>query len=270
MGHETLTRKAKALRAMHRAGRPLVLPNVWDAASAKALARAGFSAVATSSGAVAAALGWPDHEAAPVDEVFRALARVTRVVDVPVTADVEAGFGLSADDLVERLLSAEAVGCNLEDSNPHTGALVDPQAQARRLSDMREAATRAGVPLVINARVDVWIHGAGTREKRLAEGLRRARLYRAAGADCVYPIGLGDLDDLAAFVHGVEGTAVNAMAFARAPSLAALAGVGVARISFATSLFRYVAECLDERLAGIRAEAAALGPQSLAPPERRA
>ncbi|GAA2702527.1 hypothetical protein GCM10010429_07610 [Micromonospora olivasterospora] len=121
----TLVEQADTLCTLHKPGDPLVLPNAWDAGSARAVAAAGFPAVATSSSAVAESLGYADGEATPVDEMLAAVARIARAVPVPVTADLERGYGLRPTELVERLLSAGAVGCNLEDSDPCTRALYD-------------------------------------------------------------------------------------------------------------------------------------------------
>jgi len=187
-----LAEQADTLRRLHTGPRPLVLPNAWDAASARLVAKAGFPVVATSSGAIAATLGYEDNDSMPVDEAFGVIARITRSVSVPVTADVEAGYRLSPKDLVERLMDARAVGCNLEDTDHHRGAgLVDAAENAERLRAVRQAASQAGVDIVLNARVDV-LRLEGDRRELFEEAVRRARLYLRAGADCVFPIRLAD------------------------------------------------------------------------------
>jgi len=155
-----LTAAARRFRAAHHGPRPLVLPNVWDAVSARVFAEAGFAALATSSGAVAEALGYADGQRTPAAEMFAAITRITRSVDVPVTADIEAGYGLAPGELAGRLADAGVVGCNLEDSDPVTGELADPGRQADYLTAVR---TAAGEALVINARVDVFVR-PGRRE----------------------------------------------------------------------------------------------------------
>ncbi|MEV6812998.1 isocitrate lyase/phosphoenolpyruvate mutase family protein, partial [Micromonospora sp. NPDC051296] len=170
------------------------------------------------------------------EEMFAAVARVARAVPVPVTADLERGYGLRPADLVDRLLAAGAVGLNLEDSDPRTGALVDAGEQADLLAEVRAAADAAGVAIVINARIDVFIQQAGDPTQRPAEAIRRARRYRAAGADCVYPIVLADLAALRSFVEAVEAP-VNALARPGAPAVAELAALGVARVSYGTGLY---------------------------------
>ncbi|MFF5218182.1 isocitrate lyase/phosphoenolpyruvate mutase family protein [Micromonospora sp. NPDC000442] len=174
----SLSTRAAALRALHRSGGPLVLPNAWDAGSARAVAEAGFPAVATSSAAVAESLGHADGEHTPPDEMFAAVARITRAVPVPVTADLERGYGRKPDELVTRLLDAGAVGLNLEDSDPRTGDLVDAEEQADLLAGVRAAADGAGVAVVLNARVDVFLHPDREPADRLAEAIRRARRPR--------------------------------------------------------------------------------------------
>jgi 2-methylisocitrate lyase-like PEP mutase family enzyme len=221
---------AGALRALHRPGAPLVLRNAWDAASAKALGE-GAAAVATTSVGVAEALGYADGGHLPADEAFAALARIVAAVDVPVTADCEAGYGLEPDAFVEGLLAAGAVGCNLEDTDHATRGLRGPGEQAEYLAAVKAAGRAAGVDLVLNARVDVHVRG-GT----LDEGLVRAVAYRDAGADCVYPIFCHDEAGIAAYVEAAA--VVNVHLHPDAPDLARMAELGVARASYGGSLFR--------------------------------
>lgn len=226
--------RAETLRSLHRPGDPVVLANVWDAAGARLVAEAGFSAVATSSSAVAAALGWADGEETPPAEMFAAIRRIARVTDLPVTADVESGYGLEPGDLVARLFQAGAVGCNLEDSDAQTGRLRPVDEQADRLAGVREAAAAAGVGLVLNARIDVFLPGRYEGD-RVAEGVARGRRYLAAGADCVYPI-LAPFADVPRLVDGMGGP-VNAIATPDPEEIARLSAAGVARISLGGHLF---------------------------------
>jgi 2-methylisocitrate lyase-like PEP mutase family enzyme len=255
---ETVRAKAAALADLHQGPPLLVLPNAWDAASAKAFEAAGFPAIATTSGGVAAALGYRDQEEAPAEEMLAAARRIIGAVSVPVTVDFEAGYQMQPHQVAEQLISIGAAGLNFEDSDHHGGeTLVDAQRQAEKLSAIKEAANREGVPLVLNARVDVFLHRAGSPEEQLAEGLRRARLYRQAGADCIYPIILSDEAMIAELVSAVG--VVNVIVRRGGPfSLARAAALGVRRVSYATSLFREVmAEAA--RIAGaIRGEAAAV------------
>ena len=251
-----LAERADALRRLHAGPRPLVLPNAWDVASAQLVAKAGFPVVATSSGAIAATLGYEDNDLMPVDEAFAVITRITRRVSVPVTADVEAGYRLSPKDLVERLLDAGAVGCNLEDTDHHGGAgLVDAGEHAERLRAVRHAASEAGVDVVLNARIDV-LRREGDRRELFEETVRRARLYRQAGADCVFPIRLTDDGLIGEFVRRVEGP-VNVVG-AGAPPLARLAELGVARVSFAGFLMNQLYSAHEAKLAQILAEVVAI------------
>jgi 2-methylisocitrate lyase-like PEP mutase family enzyme len=255
-GLAALAERADALRRLHTDPLPLVLPNAWDVASARLVVKAGFPVVATSSGAVAATLGYDDNDSMPIDEAFGVIARITRNVSVPVTADVEAGYRLSPADLVERLLDAGAVGCNLEDTDHHGGAdLVDAGEHADRLRAVRQAASEAGVEIVVNARVDV-LRREGDRRELFEEAVRRARLYRQAGADCVFPIRLADDALIGEFVRRVEGP-VNIVAVG-APRLARLAELGVARVSFAGFLMNQLYSAHEAKLSEIAAELAAI------------
>jgi 2-methylisocitrate lyase-like PEP mutase family enzyme len=230
-----LADKAARLLALHHQPRPAVLPNAWDCASAVAFAKAGFPALATSSGAVAATLGYGDGEKTPAREMFGAVARIARCVDVPVTADIEAGYGLAPAELAAALAEAGAAGCNLEDSNPAKRSLTDPASQADYLAAVRQA---AGASLVINARVDVFVRPRPapdtSDEQVVSAAIERASAYLAAGADCVYPI-IAPVEALPKLVAGIDGP-VNAMSMPRGPSVAELTSIGVARITFGGSL----------------------------------
>jgi 2-methylisocitrate lyase-like PEP mutase family enzyme len=232
--HDSLVASAESLRALHVPGDPVVLPNAWDAASARVLAEAGFAALATSSGAVARALGYEDGHKTPPDEMFGAIARITRAVDLPVTADIERGYDLEPKEIVERLVDAGAVGCNLEDSDPLSKELIDLDEQAEWLRDIRSAASDAAVPIVVNARVDVHLRKWGDEGSRLETAVERGMRYLEAGADCVYPIFLNDPAEVKSFVDGVRGN-VNVV-FLPGSTRAGLASTGVARISLGSGL----------------------------------
>ncbi|MEU4286750.1 isocitrate lyase/phosphoenolpyruvate mutase family protein [Kribbella sp. NPDC026596] len=227
---------ATTLRALHVPGAPLVLPNAWDAASARMVEQAGYPAVATSSFATSTILGYDDGEQAPVDDVLTATARIVRAVSVPVTIDFERGYGLPPAELVERFTATGAVGLNLEDSDPATGAMIDPAEQADFLAAVRAA---AGTELVINARTDAFIRNAGSPEDQLRTSIDRAERYLAAGADCVYPIAVGDLDVVGILVKEIPGP-VNVAYGQGAHSLADYTARGVARITFGPMFQRHL------------------------------
>lgn len=242
--------RASQLRAYHHAGSPLVLPNAWDAASARAVVAAGFQVVATTSGGVAESLGWADGEKTPPEEMLAAVARIAGAVDVPVTADLEAGYGLSPRELIERLVSTGAVGCNLEDID-HTreGALVATEVQAERLAEVKEAARGTGVDIVLNARIDVFLARVGEVDERVDLALERAHRYVEAGADCVYPIGAGE-EALAAFVDRFPRP-VNGMARPGLARFSRLRELGLARISFGSALQHLAVGSFRRRLGAI-------------------
>lgn len=245
------------LRSLHTPGAPLLLPNAWDVATARAVVAAGFPVVATTSGGVAATLGYEDQEAAPADEMLAAAARIARGVEVPVTVDAEGGYGMQPAELVAALRSAGAAGCNLEDTDHTAGGLRDPGRHAEWLRAVRQAAAADGYDLVINARVDVFIGpfladaGPGTQEELVPEALRRANAYLEAGADCVYPILLWETDTLPRFTAAANGP-VNVMRLPQAPSLAELAAAGVARVSWGSFLHLDAMARFAEQLAALR------------------
>ncbi len=231
---------AEAFRAMHHgrpAADPLVLANPWDAVSARAFVGAGFPALATSSGAIATVLGYEDGERTPPDEMFAAVARIVRAVDVPVTADIEAGYGITPKELVERLVEAGAVGCNLEDSDPATGLLKDPEAHADWLAEFRSVSRGL---LVLNARIDTFLHGDGD----VSDAVARGRRYAEAGADCVYPI-LAPTDLLPELAAGV-GIPVNALALPGGPAPRQLGRLGATRVTFGHTLHNRITAAVHE------------------------
>jgi 2-methylisocitrate lyase-like PEP mutase family enzyme len=247
---DELAERARVLRSLHVPGRPLVLANAWDAASARAVAAIGLPAVASASSAVAAVLGYEDGEEMPIEAALAAVARIAAAVDVPVTADIEAGYGLEGAELAARLIDAGVVGCNLEDTDHERGGLVEIDRQAARIADLRAAANRLGVPLVINARVDVHLQEVGPAEGRLDASIARGRAYRDAGADCIYPIFVADEPTIERLVEAFDGL-INVYARPEAPSLARLAALGVARISYGPWIHRLAMREADRILAAI-------------------
>jgi 2-methylisocitrate lyase-like PEP mutase family enzyme len=239
----TGTTKADTFRALHRRpapGDPLVLPGPWDAASARVFVGAGFPALATPSAGVAASLGHEDGHT-PADEMFAAVARITRAVDVPVSADVEGGYGLAPKELVERLLEAGAVGCNLEDSEH--GVLKDPHRHADWLAEVRAAAADR---LFVNARIDTFSCGIADPDR----AIERAALYVAAGADCVYPID-APTAVLPLLRSGIQGPINVGAQVGEGPSPTALGELGATRITFGPGLQREAAQALRGITAGL-------------------
>ena len=235
---------AQRLRELHQIGRPLLLVNVWDPAGARAVVAAGSPAVATSSVAMAAARGGSDNNRDRA-AAFAQLRQITAAVDVPVTADLEGGYDLAPGDLVDALIDAGAVGCNIEDTDYATGdRLLDAEAHAAYLAGIRAAADQRGVGIVLNARIDAIIrHPQRDPSAAMDEVLRRARLYLDAGADCVYPISLRD-PALVAHVVTELDRPVNVN-----PSepLATLAEAGAARISLGGGVHHWMVRELEQR-----------------------
>ena len=213
--------------------------------------------VATTSGGVAATLGYEDQEGAPAVEMLAAAARIARGVDVPVTVDAEAGYGMNPAELVAALRTVGAAGCNLEDTDHTDESVRDPGPHAEWLAGVRQAASEDGYGLVVNARVDVFlgplVAGArpGTQAELVPEALERANAYLEAGADCVYPIGLWEADALRRFMSEVRGP-VNVTRLPQTPPLAELAGLGVARVSWAVFLHRDAMAHFQSQLASLR------------------
>jgi 2-methylisocitrate lyase-like PEP mutase family enzyme len=225
--------KAEILRALHRAPPVLVLPNAWDAASARLFQAEGFPAIATTSAGVAAALGYPDGGVVPPREMVEAIARITRAVTVPVTADIEHAYGATAHavaDSVLRVVAAGAVGINIEDIVPGAADMESLALQADKIATIAKATRTAGVPVVINARTDVYLRAIGAPESRLGVAIERGKAYLAAGADCVFVPGVRDADTIRALVQGIGGP-INILAVKGTPPIAELEALGVARVS---------------------------------------
>jgi 2-methylisocitrate lyase-like PEP mutase family enzyme len=231
--------QAERFRNMHRGPSLLLLPNAWDALSARIFAATGFAAIATTSGGVSWAIGYADGEAAPWEEVVTATCRIVRAVNVPVTADIEAGFGDTPDAVgksVGEIIAAGAVGVNLEDGTPQAAAPIRTIADgAERIRAAREAARSAGVPIVINARTDLYLRNIGDPAARFDETVARGRAYIAAGADCFYPITLHDPDTIGLLVKAVAAP-ININVRAGLPGVAELEALGVSRVSTASQI----------------------------------
>ncbi|MFC7303540.1 isocitrate lyase/phosphoenolpyruvate mutase family protein [Streptomyces monticola] len=229
-----LRSKAETLRALHIPGTPLVLPNAWDAASARIVEAAGAAVVATTSAAVSWDQGAADGRHPDRDRAVAVVARIAAAVDVPVTADIESGYADDAEGVavtVRAVLAAGAVGVNLEDApGPDGEPLLPVEEQCRRIAAARAAADAVGVPLCINARTDIHLRAVGEPAERLALTLDRAAAFLAAGADGIFVPGVVDPVPVKALVEGIEGP-LNVMAGPGAPPVAELAGLGVARIS---------------------------------------
>lgn len=229
-----LRKKAQQFRSLHVAGRPLILFNAWDAGSARAVASGGAQAIATGSWSVAAANGYPDGEAVPFDLVLGNLARIAAAVELPVSVDLERGYGANADAVgksVAQLIRAGAIGCNIEDSLAQAGQLRQVGEQAERIGSARAAATATLPDFFINARTDLFLGSdPATHAKLIDEAIARASAYALAGADGLFVPGLTD-EGLIGQIVAACSLPVNIMVGDSTPAAARLAQLRVARIS---------------------------------------
>ena len=232
--------QALAFRAMHHAPKVLLLPNVWDVASARIIEEAGFGALATTSAGIAFTLGYPDGQKISREEMLARVARIVGAVKVPVTADVEAGYGSRPQDAAETargVIEAGAVGMNLEDGTDQPAQLVELSLQLEKIRAVREVALKSGVLLVLNARTDVYLEQIGAPETRYGETVRRLLAYRDAGADCVFAPGLRDPETISRLVRDVQ-CPLNILAGPGFPSVPELEKLGVARVSLGSAPMR--------------------------------
>jgi len=229
--------KAEDFRALHHGRRILILPNGWDVPSARLFEDAGFPAIATSSAGMLVSLGYPDGEVIGRTEFVSAVGRIARVLSVPLSADVVAGFGKTTKEVlvtVKAILKTGAVGINIEDFTHATKKLYPIERQVENLKAIRKLGETTGIPLVINARTDALRFAEGDEGARLKEAVRRATAYRDAGADCVYPMGLVDADSITNFVKALDFP-INVMVRKSLPPISELQRLGIARVSFGPS-----------------------------------
>jgi len=233
--------KAEVFRKLHTEGNVLLLANVWDVASARIVEDARFPAIATSSAGIAFAQGFPDGQKIPAERMLAVIADIASAVKVPVTADVEAGYGSKPEHAAltaRRVIEAGAVGMNFEDATGDPARpLFELQEQVERIHAIREQGDSLGVPLVVNARTDVYLLQIGEATTRYGEALRRLSAYRDAGADCLFVPGLMDLATIRQFVADLN-CPVNILAVPSSPSVGELKGAGVRRISLGSGPMR--------------------------------
>lgn len=233
-------RKAEQFREMHHGPRMLVLSNAWDVVSARILEECGHPAIATSSAAVAFSRGYPDGQRISRDEMLDVVGRIARAVRVPVTADLEAGYGTTPKDMAETTKAAievGAIGMNLEDSGDDEGSLVDLTLQSEKIRAIRETAKSLGVPFVLNARTDVYLASIGQEATRFERTVERLCAYRDAGADCLFAPGIHETETISKLVKAVAAP-VNILVTPQCPSLTELEKMGVARVSAGSTVMR--------------------------------
>ena len=233
--------KADTLLSLHKGGDLLVLPNVWNPIGARILVAKGYPAVATASAALSASLGYEDGEKIRKSTLIEFLERIARSVDVPVTADIETGYGESLaelEDTVRHVIDAGIVGINIEDGLSEGGSLRSVAQQCQRISTVRQIAARQNLHLVINARVDCFLSSSfPDKTKAIDETVARAKAYLEAGADCIYPIGPGDEKTVRVLRDRILAP-LNILASATAAPLSILRSIGINRVSFGPFVFR--------------------------------
>ena len=239
--------RAILLKSLHINGDPLILYNIWDAGSARAVQEAGAKAIATGSWSVAAAYGFEDGEKVPLNMALENLKRIVASVDLPVTLDFESGYGKNAAENVAKVIEAGAVGINFEDQNMEENQLYPIQDQSARIRAIRKISDESRVPLFINARTDIFLNAdpATHDEKHLEQAIDRAAAYADSGASGFFAPGLKDLKFIGTLCER-SSLPVNIMAFAGVPSTKDLAGAGVARISYGPGPYRQVMNALKE------------------------
>jgi 2-methylisocitrate lyase-like PEP mutase family enzyme len=239
--------KAAAFRVLHAGRDILLLPNVWDVASARLIEDSGFKAAATSSAGIAFSLGYPDGQRISREQMLAVIARIAKAVRVPVTADVEAGYGKSPEDAgrtARAVVEAGAVGMNLEDAiGDSPSVLVELPLQLEKIRAVREMASRLRVPLVLNARTDMYLLQIGDPAERYDETVRRLSAFREAGADCVFAPGLRDAPTIGRLVADLK-CPINILAGPGSPSVPELSKLGVARVSLGSATMRATVGCL--------------------------
>jgi 2-methylisocitrate lyase-like PEP mutase family enzyme len=249
------TKKASAFRALHSGKEILLLPNVWDVASARIIEEAGFGAIATTSAGIAFSLGYPDGQKISREEMLAAVARIARSVRVPMTADVEAGYGNTPEHAArtaQAVIEAGAVGLNLEDAASDSGmSLIELPLQLEKIQAVREVAASLKVPLVLNARTDVYLLQVGDLAKRYDEAVSRLRAFRNAGADCVFLPGARDTPTIGRLVSDLQ-CPVNILAGPGSPSVPELQTLGVARVSLGSGPMRATLGLLRRLAAELR------------------
>ena len=242
--------KAKTLHAFHKKGAPLVLQNIWDPGSAKVAAKSGAKAIATGSWSVASAFGYADGEQLPLELALANIKRISDSVDLPVTMDIEAGYGKSPEDVgqtVTHALKNGAVGFNLEDQNIGESGLFSIEEQSNRIKAARTAADALDIPAFINARTDVFLQASANADKTelFVEVVARSKAYHAAGASGLFVPGLIDPDLIEELCKSCP-IPINIMVMPGCPTNDELSKLGVSRISYGPGPYQAAMKLLED------------------------
>lgn len=246
----TQQEKAKQLYELHHSSKLLILPNIWDVLGALLLEDIGYSAIATASASVAYAKGYNDGENIPFADALHNLKRIATSVNVPVTADIESGYAenkIQLEKNIRAIIETGIVGINIEDTNKKTKTLLPEEAQCKKIKHIKKIAEEMNVSLFINARTDTFIHTANfnSSQQQLEETIKRGNAYKAAGADCFYPILFTKEDDIKAIVEAVK-MPVNILMSPGIPELNKLQAIGVTRVSLGPGFLRYAIKAMKE------------------------
>jgi 2-methylisocitrate lyase-like PEP mutase family enzyme len=240
--------KAKRFYDLHHSGKLLILPNVWDCLGANLLESLHYPAIATASASVAFTNGFDDGQKISFDAVLAILKRITGSVSVPVSADVESGFAYNDDQLkqnIKQLLATGIVGINIEDTDKESNSIVPLEVQCEKIKLIKKVSEEMGVSLFINARADVYLRGKDfdTPESKFEEALKRGGAYKAAGANCFYPIGMTRREDIRRMVDQLQ-MPVNILTIPGIPELSVLNDIRVARVSLGPSFLKIAIKAL--------------------------
>ncbi len=243
--------KAELFRNQHLSGKLLVLPNIWDTMGARLLHKVGFKSVATASVATAISNGFLDGENIPFNNLLKVVNQIASAVPLPVTVDIERGFSdsiLKLKENIRLLIENGAIGINIEDSRPNRQGLYTIKEQCHKIEGIREAAIQSGVPIVINARTDVFLQK--NQEKAMTKAVERGRAFKMAGADCFYPIDLGNCEELSHILQKVE-MPINVLLSKSVSDLKQLEKIGVARVSLGPNLLNHVLTTMKQIAEGL-------------------
>jgi 2-methylisocitrate lyase-like PEP mutase family enzyme len=246
----TQAEKAKQLYDLHHSGKLLILPNIWNVLGAKLLEDLGYDAIATASASIAYSNGYNDGEHIPFNTVVQILNAIASGVDVPVTADIESGYAENETQFEEnmrRIIETGIVGINIEDTDKKTHSLLPAEVQCEKIKRIKKIAAEVNVPLFINARTDTFIHekNFASPQEQLNDTIKRGIAYKAAGADCFYPILFNKKEDIKTIVEHVD-MPVNILMAPSIPSLNELQEMGVARVSLGPGFFKYAIKAMKE------------------------
>ncbi|HTO15183.1 MAG TPA: isocitrate lyase/phosphoenolpyruvate mutase family protein [Edaphocola sp.] len=245
----TQKQRFETFKALHYNKQPLLLPNIWDTLSAGLIQDLGYEAIATSSSALALSKGYKDGQEMAFEELLSQLRSIARIIHLPITVDLENGFAKTDEELIQNikaLLDIGIVGINYEDSNKPENKLIPIETQSERIKSIKNIAKKYGVDIFVNARIDTYIHGEGlSLEEKLEETINRGLAYKAAGADCIFPILITKEDHIKELITQLK-MPVNIMTFPGIPSLVTLNNIGVARISLGGSFIKLAIKSLKE------------------------